>query len=128
MRSKETALQKYVERLRKAAELPDEQTIIAMANEELTLRNQNLDQLFTNFEEQIKRDYLILQKIRSDNILLTRINYSQLKDIHQLTNDYTQLQLEKVELAHKVEELDITTKVAGIQDNLNELKATLNDK
>jgi hypothetical protein len=60
MRSKETALQKYVEQLRKAAELPDEQTIIAMADEELTLRNQRLDQLFTNFEEQIKKDYLIL--------------------------------------------------------------------
>jgi hypothetical protein len=35
MRSKETALQKYVEQLRKATELPDEQNIIAMADEEL---------------------------------------------------------------------------------------------
>jgi hypothetical protein len=41
------------------------------------------------------------------------MNYSQLKDIHQLTNDYTQLQLEKAELAQKVEEPDITSKVAG---------------
>jgi hypothetical protein len=128
MKSKETALQKYVEQLCKAAELPDEQTIISMTDEELTLRNQWLNQLFTNFEEQIKRDYLILHKIRSDNILLANMNYSQLKDIHQLTNDYTQVQLEKAELLQKVDDLDITSKVAAIQNTLNELNATLKDK
>ncbi len=69
MKNKETALQKYVEQLRKAAELPDEQTIIAMADEELLQRNQRLDRLFTSFESQIKRDYQTLQKIRSENIL-----------------------------------------------------------
>ncbi len=37
MKSKDTALEKYVEQLQKAAELPDEQTIIAMADEELQL-------------------------------------------------------------------------------------------
>ncbi len=42
-RSKDTALKKYVEQLRKAAELPDEQAIIAMADEELQQRNQRLD-------------------------------------------------------------------------------------
>jgi LDH2 family malate/lactate/ureidoglycolate dehydrogenase len=63
MKSKEAALQKYVEQLRKAAELPDEQTILSMEDKEITCRNQRLEQLFTNFEEQIKRDYLILQKI-----------------------------------------------------------------
>jgi hypothetical protein len=56
MKSKDTALEKYVEQLRKAAELPDEQTIIAMADEELQQRNQRLDRLFTCFESQIKRD------------------------------------------------------------------------
>jgi DNA anti-recombination protein RmuC len=56
------------------------------------------------------------------------MNYSQLKRIHKLTNDHTQLQLEKAELAQKVEELEITSKVAVMQDNLNDLKATLNDK
>jgi hypothetical protein len=128
MKSKDAALQKYVKQLRKAAELPDEQTILSMADEELTYRNQRLEQLFTNFEEQIKRDYLILQKIRSDNIMLANVNYSQLKRLHQLTNDYTQVQLEKAELLQKVDDLDITSKVTAIQDNLNELKATLNDK
>ncbi len=38
MRSKDTALQKYVEQLRKAAKLPDEQTILSMADEELYLQ------------------------------------------------------------------------------------------
>ncbi len=114
MKSKDAALRKYVEQLRKAAELPDEQTVLSMADEELTYRNQRLEQLFTNFEEQIKRDYLTLQKIRSDNIMLANVNYSQLKDIHQLTNDYTQVQLEKAELLQKVDDLDITSKVAAI--------------
>jgi hypothetical protein len=99
-----------------------------MADEELVQRNQKLDQLFTSFEAQIKRDYLALQKIRSENILLANMNYAQLKRIYKLTDDYTQLQMEKAELTQKVEELDITSKVAAIQDNLNELKATLNDK
>jgi hypothetical protein len=54
IKSKDAALQKYVEQLRKAAELPDEQTILSMADEELTYRNQRLEQLFANFEEQIK--------------------------------------------------------------------------
>ena len=35
VKSKETTIEKYVEQLRKAAELPDEETIIAMADEEL---------------------------------------------------------------------------------------------
>jgi hypothetical protein len=56
------------------------------------------------------------------------MNYSQLKRVHKLTNDHTQLQLEKAELAQNVEEVDITSKVSAIQDNLNELKTTLNDK
>ncbi len=60
--------------------------------------------------------------------MLANVNYSQLKDIHQLTNDYTQVQLEKAELLQKIDDLGITSKVAAIQDNLNELKATLNDK
>jgi hypothetical protein len=57
IKSRDTALEKYVEQLRKAAELPDEQTIFAMADEELHRRNQRLDRLFTSFESQIKRDY-----------------------------------------------------------------------
>jgi hypothetical protein len=55
IKSKEVALQKYVEQLRKAAELPDEQTIFSMADKEITFRNQRLEQLFANFEEQIKK-------------------------------------------------------------------------
>ena len=35
VKSKETTIEKYVEQLRKAAELPDEENIIAMADEEL---------------------------------------------------------------------------------------------
>ena len=64
VKSKETTIEKYVEQLRKAAELPNEETIIAMADEELLRRNQRLDRLFTSFEAQIKRDYLSLQKIK----------------------------------------------------------------
>jgi hypothetical protein len=124
MKSKETTVQKYVEQLRKAAELPDEQTIIAMADEELLRRNQILDQLFTSYEAQIKRDYLALQKIRSENILLANMNHEQLMDIHKLTDDYTQVQLEKAELSQKLDGLDITGKVAAIQKNLDGLKAT----
>jgi hypothetical protein len=86
--------QKYVEQLRKAAELSDEQTIIAMADEELIQRNQRLDRLFTCFESQIKRDYQTLQKTRSENILLANMNYAQLKNIYKLTDDYTQVQME----------------------------------
>ena len=128
MKSKATALEKYVEQLRKAAELPDEQTILAMADEELLKRNQKLDRLFTSFEAQIKRDYLTFQKIRTENMLLASVNYSQLKDIHRLTDDHAQVQLEKIELTQKVEGLDITSKVEAIQENLNQLKDTLNDK
>jgi hypothetical protein len=51
MKSKNAALQKYVEQLRKAAELPDEQTILSMEDEEITHRNKRLEQLFANFEE-----------------------------------------------------------------------------
>ena len=98
VKSKETTIEKYVEQLRKAAELPNEETIIAMADEELLRRNQRLDRLFTSFEEQIKRDYLSLQKIKSENILLANMNYTQLKSIYKLTDDYTQVQLEKAEL------------------------------
>ena len=115
MKSKATALEKYVEQLRLAAELPDEQTILAMADEELLQRNQRLDRLFTSFEAQIKRDYLTFQKIRSENMLLASVNYSQLKDIHRLTDDHAQVQLEKIELTQKVEGLDITSKVEAIQ-------------
>ncbi len=43
MKSKEAALQKYVEQLRKAAELPDEQTILSMVDKEITYRNQRLE-------------------------------------------------------------------------------------
>ncbi len=120
--------QKYVEQLRKAAELSDEQTIIAMADEELIQRNQRLDRLFTCFESQIKRDYQTLQKTRSENILLANMNYAQLKNIYKLTDDYTQVQMEQAELTQKVDGLDITNKVAAIQKNLDELKTTLNDK
>jgi hypothetical protein len=115
MKSKDTASEKYVEQLRKAAELPDEQTIIAMADEELQQRNQRLGQLFTSFESQIRRDYQTLQKIRSENIPLANMNYAQLKRLYKLTDDYTQIQLEKEELTKKVNGLDITSKVAAIQ-------------
>jgi hypothetical protein len=128
MKSKDTALEKYVEQLRKAAELPDELTIIAMADEELQQRNQRLNRLFTSFESQIKRDYQTLQKIRSENILLASMNYAQHKQLYRLTDDYTQIQLEKEELTQKVHGLDITNKVAAIQKNLDDLKTTLNDK
>jgi hypothetical protein len=56
------------------------------------------------------------------------MNYTQLKTIYKLTDDYAQVQLEKVELSQKVEGLDITSKVAAIQTNLDQLRATLNDK
>ena len=128
VKSKETTIEKYVEQLRKAAELPNEETIIAMADEELLRRNQRLDRLFTSFEAQIKRDYLSLQKIKSENILLANMNYTQLKNIYKLTDDYTQVQLEKAELSQKLDGLDITSKVADIQKNLDGLKATLENK
>jgi hypothetical protein len=94
----------------------------------LQQRNQRLDQLFTSFESQIRRDYQTLQKIRSKNILLASINYAQLKQLYKLTDDYTQIQLEKEELTQKVDGLDITNKVVAIQKNLDDLKTTLNDK
>jgi hypothetical protein len=115
VKSKETAIEKYVEQPRKAAELPDEESIIAMADEELLRRNQRLDRLFTSFETQIKRDYLSLQRIKSENILLASMNYTQLKSIYKLTDDYAQVQLEKAELSQKLDGLDITNKVADIQ-------------
>ena len=43
------------------------------------------------------------------------MNYEQLKRLYKLTDDYTQIQLEKEELTQKVDGLNITKKVAAIQ-------------
>ena len=128
MKSKEASLNKYVNQLRNAASLPDEDAIIAMTDEELLQKNIKLDQLFTSFEAQIARDYRAFQKTRSDNILLASSNYDQLMKIYKLTDDYAQVQNEKLELSNKVDKLDITGKVATIQKHLDQLQATLSDK
>ncbi len=128
IKSKDTAFEKYVEQLRKAAELPDEETIIAMADEELQKRNQRLDRLFTSFETQIRRDYQTFQKIRTENILLANMNYEQLKRLQHLTDDNAKIQLEKEQLTKQVDGLNITRKVAAIQKSIDDLKNTLSDK
>ena len=128
IKSKDTALEKYVEQLRKAAELPDEQTIIAMADEELQKRNQRLDQLFTSFETQIRRDYQTFQRIRIENILLANMSYEQLKRLHNLTDINAKIQLEKEQLTEQIDGLNITRRVAAIQKNIDDLKNILSDK
>jgi hypothetical protein len=121
-------LEKYVEQLRKAAELPDEQTIISMDDEELHKRNQKLDQLFTTFETQIGRDYQTFQTIRTENILLANMNYEQLKRLHNLTDTNAKIQLEKEQLREHVDGLNITRRVTAIQKSIDDLKTTLSDK
>jgi hypothetical protein len=128
IKGKTTALEKYVEQLRKAADLPDEQTIIAMNDEELHQRNLRLDQLFTTFETQIARDYQTFQKIRTENILLANMNYEQLKQLHKLTDINAKMQLEKEQLKEHVDGLNITRRVATIQKSIDDLKTTLSDK
>jgi hypothetical protein len=84
MMSKTIYLESFVHQLRDATLLPPTRVIYQMTPSEINDKNQLIDDVLTNFEAQLKRDYKSFESARQQNVLITKLNYEQQLHIHDL--------------------------------------------
>jgi hypothetical protein len=74
MAAKTTYLENFVQQLRDAVRLPSARTMYTMTTEEIIDKNRLVNDILTNFEEQLKRDYKSFERARQQNVLVTKLN------------------------------------------------------
>ena len=77
MKGKAASLETYTNQLRDITRLPTMQTLIRMKPEDIEERNQLIDSVLRNFEQQLKRDYKAFERERHQNVLIAKLNYEQ---------------------------------------------------
>jgi hypothetical protein len=77
MKAKEKSFETYTTQLREVTTLHSVQTICRMTAQDVTEKNQLINSVLTNFEQQLKRDYKAYERERHQNVLIAKINYEQ---------------------------------------------------
>jgi hypothetical protein len=125
MMSKTIYLESFVHQLRDATLLPSTRVIYQMTPSEINDKNQLIDDVLTNFEEQLKRDFKSFELELQQNVLITKLNYEQQLHIHALNLDSFNVANQRQEILDKALGLDIQVKVSQVKDTLKDLQNQL---
>ena len=87
-----------------------------MTSSEINDKNQLIDDVLTNFEAQLKRDYKSFESARQQNVLITKLNYEQQLHIHDLNLETFIVAEQRREILDKALGLDIQVKVSQVKD------------
>jgi hypothetical protein len=93
-----------------------------MTTEEITDKNQLVNQILTNFEGQLKRDYKSFERERQQNVLVTKLNYEQQLHIHDRNLESFGVASQRQELINKTMGLGVRLKVSQLKDTLKDLQ------
>ena len=93
-----------------------------MQSEDIEERNQLINSVLTNFEQQLKRDYQAYERERHQNVLFAKLNYEQQLHILDANSQYLELSTQQQEIVEKTAGLDVQVKVSQIKDNLKSLQ------
>ncbi len=85
MKEKAISLETYTYQLRDITRLPSMKTLCRMTPEDVEDRNELINSVLTNFEQQLKRDYKAYERERHQNVLIAKLNYEQ--QLHILDAD-----------------------------------------
>jgi hypothetical protein len=75
MMAKITYLESFVHQLRDATRLPFARVMYQMTASEETDKKQLVNDILTNVEQQLKRDYKSFERERQQNVLAPKLNY-----------------------------------------------------
>ncbi len=96
-----------------------------MTTEEIADKNQLINEILTNFEQQLKRDYKSFERERQQDVLVTKLNYEQQLHIHDLNLESFGVANQRHELINKTMGLDVQLKVSQVKDTLKDLQEQL---
>jgi hypothetical protein len=125
MAAKTTYLENFVQQLRDAVRLPSTRAMYKMTTEEITDKNQLVNEILTNFEEQLKRDYKSFKRERQQHVLVTKLNYEQQLHIHDLNLESFGVAIQRQELINRALGLHVQLKVSQVKDTLKDLQEQL---
>jgi hypothetical protein len=125
MAAKTTYLENFVQQLRDAVRLPPARTMYKMTAEEVTDKNQLINEILTNFEEQLKRDYKSFERERQQNVLVAKLNYEQQLHIHDLNLETFDVADQRHALINKTMGLDVLLKVSQVERHFKRLTRTI---
>ena len=125
MVAKTTYLENFVQQLRDAVRLPSARDMYKMTAEEVTDKNRLINEILTNFEEQLKRDYKSFERARQQNALVAKLNYEQQLHIHDLNVETFDAADQRQKLIDKTMGLDVQLKVEKVKDTLKDIQEQL---
>jgi hypothetical protein len=96
-----------------------------MTAEEVTDKNRLINEILTNFEEQLKRDYKSFERARQQNALVAKLNYEQQLHIHDLNVETFDAADQRQKLIDKTMGLDVQLKVEQVKDTLKNIQEQL---
>ncbi len=88
----------------------------------MTQKNQLINSVLSNLEQQLKRDYKAYERERHQNVLIAKLNYEQQLHILDNNRQYLELSNQRQQIVHKTVGLDVQVKVSTIKDNLKSLQ------
>jgi hypothetical protein len=118
IRSKTRSLEIYVSQLREVAQLPPLRTLYSMSAEDIADKTRLTNDVLTNFESQLSRDYTAYERERQQNVLIAKLNYDQQLHILDVNNDYLKISDQRQEIVEKTSGLGVQIKVSQIKDTL----------
>jgi hypothetical protein len=122
MKEKAISLETYTNQLRDITRLPSMQTLCRMKPEDIEDRNELINSVLSNFEQQLKRDYKAYERERHQNVLIAKLNYEQQLHILDANTQYLELSSQRQEIVEKTAGLDVQVEVSRIKDNLQSLQ------
>jgi hypothetical protein len=121
-KEKAISLQTYTNQLRDITRLPSMQTLCRMTPEDVEDRNELINSVLSNFEQQLKRDYKAYERERHQNVPIAKLNYEQQLHILDANTQYLELSSQRQEIVEKTAGLDVQVEVSRIKDNLQSLQ------
>jgi CRISPR/Cas system CMR subunit Cmr4 (Cas7 group RAMP superfamily) len=88
-------------------------------------KNQLINSVLTNFEQQLKRDYKAYEREKHQNVLIAKLNYEQQLHLIDANRKHLELSEQKKQIIEEAVGLDIQGKVSTIKDSLKSLQEEL---
>ena len=93
-----------------------------MTAQDVAEKNQLINSVLSNFEQQLKRDYKAYELERHQNVLIAKLNYEQQLHILDCNRQYLEISNQRQQIVNKTVGLDVQVKVSAIKDNLRSLQ------
>jgi hypothetical protein len=91
-------LKSALQRLKKVAQLPDQDTLIQMKDVDIEIQNKEIEEAITQYEDHVIRDHNSILLLREQNALVSRLAWEQQIHICDLNERYLRLLDEKSQL------------------------------